>query len=415
MRKSHICFALFTAHVFCSQSFADLRLAAGDQKPFLVIMVDTRQSVFKVTTETVASWIFPATTKHYTMQDWIKVNFGGKVSIVPCHESFGTRNDGVVKVAVDSDDPSLEEPRTIEAICHQALLKAAPYINFSQYDKPKTGKIGPPQLGILFLFAKPKLAGGGTSFGFYKIPPPELNGVKVDGFEFICAPPSRDNIGAIIHDWIHLYGEKDFYAHDKTRFGVWNLHLGYIWKGDSKVRNGPSNLMPMSLENFGLLKPEIVTAPGEYSLRSWGTRRHNYLKIPTADPKEYFLVENRQFEGFDECLANHIAAPGIAIYHVDRKQELKGNFNNDDRNHRLVTIEAANEKKYGYNEYNVTEGINATDHDVLWHQGMEFSPTTIPSSGLYSGKVSGISVKILSANGSVMKVRVGPANDRPRG
>jgi hypothetical protein len=34
---------------------------------------------------------------------------------------------------------------------------------------------------------------------------------------------------------------------------------------------------------------------------------------------------------------------------------------------------------------------------------------------LYSGKPSGISVKMLSPNGSVMKVRVSPANDRPRG
>ncbi|MCX7017220.1 MAG: hypothetical protein NTW86_32430 [Candidatus Sumerlaeota bacterium] len=138
-------------------------------------------------------------------------------------------------------------------------------------------------------------------------------------------------------------------------------------------------------------------------------RSNNYLKIPTKDPKEYFLVANRQFDGFDECLANDIAAPGIAIYHVDRKQQIRGNFNNTDRTHRLVTIEAANESKYGFNEYNVTNGSRSTDHDVLWHQDMVFGPTTIPNSGLYSGEPSGISVKILSPNGSVMKVQVGLA------
>jgi len=254
------------------------------------------------------------------------------------------------------------------------------------------------------LFASPKLAGGGTTFRWAKIPAPELNGVAIDGFEFICAPPGRDNIGAIIHDWLHLYGEKDFYARDKTRFGISDLHLGYIWKGLSKGRNGPSNLMPMSMENFGIVPPEVVTKSGEYTLRAHSTGCYNYLKIPTDDPKEYFLVENRQFDGFDECLANDIKAPGIAIYHVDHKQERKGNFNNDDRNHRLVTIEAANEKKFGFNEYNVVGGRNKGDHDVLWHENMVFGPATVPNSQLYSGKDSGITVKILGPNGSVMKV-----------
>lgn len=115
-------------------------------------MVDTKQSPFNMTTETVSSWIFPMTKTNYTMQDWIKVNFGGQVSILPCKENFSTRNDGVVKVSVDSDDPTKGPPRTIESICKTALIKSGPYIDFSQYDIPKTGKIGPKKLGILFLW-----------------------------------------------------------------------------------------------------------------------------------------------------------------------------------------------------------------------------------------------------------------------
>ena len=392
---------------------ADLKLRPGDRKPFLVIMVDTRQSQFKETTEEVSRWIFPSTTNHYTMQDWIRVNYAGKVGIVPCRESCDTKDDGVLKVTLDSEDPTLEAPRTMEKACHTALLKAAPFLDFSRYDTAKSGKIGPPELGVLFLFAKPKFAGGGTGFRWAKLPLPELNGVKFDGFEFICAPPSRDNIGAIAHDWLHLYGEKDFYAHDKTRFGISDLHLGYIWKGSLKGRNGPSNLMPLSLENFGLVKPEVVSKPGEYALRSHGTGQYNYLKIPTLDPNEYFLVENRQFDGFDECLGQDIAKPGIVIYHVDRKQELKGNFNNDDLKHRLVTIEAANEGRCGFNEYNVTRDLQRkADHDILWHQNMVFGPATAPNSKLYFGTDSGITVKVISPNGSVMKVWIelaGPA------
>lgn len=407
----HLCLAAIVVFaVLCSPCQAELKLRPGDRKPFLVVMVDTKQSKFEVITATVASWIFPSTTNHYTMQDWIRENFAGKASIVPCKESCDTKDDGVVKVAVDSDDPTLAAPRTMERVCHAALLKAALFIDFSQYDMAKKSKIGPPELGVLFLFAKPKLAGGGTSFGFYKIPAPELNGVKFDGFEFICAPPGRDNVGAIIHDWLHLYGEKDFYAHDGTSFGVGGLHLGYLWKGDLKGRNGPSNLMPLSMENFGVVPPEVVLKPGEYTLRSYSTGRYNYLKIPTTDPKEYFLIENRQFDGFDECLGRDIAKPGIVIYHVDRRQQVQGNFNNTNALHRLVTIEAGNEGKYGFNEYNVTrDRQRMADHDVLWHQNMVFGSATTPNSKLYSGKDSGITVKVLSPNGREMKVWIGLA------
>jgi len=391
-----------------------LSLASGDKKPFLVIMVDTKQSVFTTTTETVSSWIFPSTTNCYTMQDWIGVNFGGRVGILPCNDTCDTADDGVVKVAVDSTDPTVEVPGALESICKTALLKAAPYIDFSRYDKAKTRKIRPDQLGIVFLFANPDLLGGATSFGFYEIPEPRLNGVQIDGFEFVSAAPSRDNIGAIIHEWIHLCGESDFYACDQTRYGVNNLHLGYIWKGDLKGRNGPSNLMPLSMENFGIVKPEVVSRPGEYELRARSTGKYNYLKIPTADLDEYFLLENRQFDGFDDCIANDVSVPGIAIYHVDRKQQRKDNFNNDDRNHRLVTIEAANEATCGYNEYNMTNGFDSADHNVLWHQDLVFGPATVPGTSLYSGKASGISITVTSRNGSVMKVRVGLEKQRAR-
>jgi hypothetical protein len=84
--KSNWMLCLCTLLFLSSPCHAALKLAAGDQKPFLVIMVDTKQSAFDVTTATVSSWIFPNTTKHYTMQDWIRVNFAGKVSIVPCKE-----------------------------------------------------------------------------------------------------------------------------------------------------------------------------------------------------------------------------------------------------------------------------------------------------------------------------------------
>ena len=392
--------------LFFSQiSFAKLKLNAGDVKPLLVIMVNTTQSKFTKPADSIYNWIFPTTSNRFTIQDWIKENFAGQVSITPSDESYGTVKDGVVLVNIDIDDATALAK--MEVACKQAILIADRYVDFSHYDPAHTGKIDASQLEICFLFAIPRYFGCATSFAWGAAPAPVLDGVSVDYFEIIAQEPSRDNIGAMIHDWLHLNGEDDFYANDGSRFGVYQLHLGYIWVGDSPNRKNPSHIMPICSENFGFINPQTITESGQYELSAWTTGNYNYLKIPTIDPKQYFLVENRQFDGFDSCLAKDIHQPGIVIYHIDRSMETPQNFDNTNREHRLVTIEAANESKYGYNEYNVVgDGILNTDHNVLWHENQVFGPSTVPNSKLYGGKTSDVSIKVTSGNGPIMKVTI---------
>ena len=368
-------------------------------------MVNTSQSAFATPAETVASWVYPDTGGTFSMQDWIRESFGGLVHIVPCKESYGTANDGVVKVTVNMDDATVKQ--RFEVACKQAIQLADQYVNFAQYDPQHTGTVGPDQLEVLFLFTIPSYFGCATSFAWGAAPAPVLDGVSFDGFEVICYRESRDNIGAVIHDWLHLNGEEDFYSNDGSRYGVSELHLGYIWSGDAGGLKNPSHLMPMSSENFALIRPQLVTESGEYELHTWSTGHYNYLRIPTQDPKQYFLLENRQFDGFDQCLGKGIGQPGVVIYHVDRNLATSANFDNTDRAHRMVTIEAANESRYGYNEYNVLGAdITNTDHNVLWHQNGEFGPATVPNSKLYDGSNSGVTIKVISANGPIMRVLV---------
>jgi M6 family metalloprotease-like protein len=393
--------------VLAGSSFGAARLALrpGDSKPFLVIMVNTTQSAFTNSPETVASWVYPDTGGVYSMQDWIRESFGGQVHIAPCKESYGTANDGVVRVTVNMSNATVQQ--SFEAACKQAIQLADPYVNFAQYDTGHTGSIGPDQLEVLFLFTIPSYFGCATSFAWGAAPAPVLDGVSFDGYEVICYSESRDNIGAIIHDWLHLNGEEDFYSKDSSRFGVYQLHLGYIWAGDAGGLKNPTHMMPMSMENFAILRPQLVTESGEYDLRAWSTGSYNYLRIPTQDPKQYFLLENRQFDGFDQCLSRDISQPGVVIYHVDRNLATTANFDNIDMAHRMVTIEAANESRYGYNEYNVLgSAITNTDHNVLWHRDGVFSASTVPNSKLYDGRDSGVTIKVLSANGPVMRVQV---------
>ena len=63
----------------------------------------------------------------------------------------------------------------------------------------------------------------------------------------------------------------------------------------------PTHLDPLQKIRSGFIEPEIVNEDGEYILYSLG-KKHNIIRVNTPDPKEYFLLENKQIEGFERGL-----------------------------------------------------------------------------------------------------------------
>lgn len=91
------------------------------------------------------------------------------------------------------------------------------------------------------------------------------------------------------------------------------------------------------------------------------------FRINTLDSHEYFLIENRQFTGYDAGFQRQTGASGhggLVIYHVDKLETgLWPNFNtvNADENDKGVDVEEANEGSLGYSMLDTRTYATHTD------------------------------------------------------
>jgi hypothetical protein len=125
-------------------------------------------------------------------------------------------------------------------------------------------------------------------------------------------------------------------------------------------------------------------------------------RLTTPDANQYFLVENRQYTGYDAGLFRYLGAGagGLAVWHVDRA--LSGNT---DENHKLVDLEEAE----GNCEMDCE--VNSGDAQDLYYAGnvTSFWRTTTPNSNLYNGSETRIGVLSVSASGATMTAALYPA------
>ncbi len=151
---------------------------------------------------------------------------------------------------------------------------------------------------------------------------------------------------------------------------------------------------------------------------------YNVLEIRSkADPKQYFLVENRQLIGFDKGLEylNHnyhydSGDPpfdgGIIIYHID--ENVFENNNNNRHHHRFISIESSVNTPYTDNSayawaYQNIEGRNLFDSETV--PNSNFHETDIlkdcTTTEICHPEVipSGISVEVLGENSSSVRVK----------
>ena len=95
--------------------------------------------------------------------------------------------------------------------------------------------------------------------------------------------------------------------------------------GDS---NGVYDYQPTAFDAWsryalGWVHPQIALKSGDYRLTSQLSENgYSQLLVPTPNPDEYYLLENRQPEGYDAALAHEMAEGnpygGIVIWHIDK-------------------------------------------------------------------------------------------------
>ncbi|MEK7786924.1 MAG: Ig-like domain-containing protein, partial [Chloroflexota bacterium] len=136
--------------------------------------------------------------------------------------------------------------------------------------------------------------------------------------------------------------------------------------------------------------------------------------INTADSNQYFLLENRQFSGYDVGFQRYAGPPpsghgGLVIYHIDKlKTDLwpSSNSVNADETDKGVDVEEANEGSFGGSMLD-NYGYRAhTNMFFFAGNSTNFTGTTTPDSGLKSVCPTGISLTDISNYGATMTAKI---------
>ena len=172
-------------------------------------------------------------------------------------------------------------------------------------------------------------------------------GPELDGYTGDVA-----GIGTRCHEFSHCLGYPDFYDTDYSGGqGTcnWDLMDGGSYNGGGYQPAGYTSYerwfagweTPITLED------EDVEITNMKSLQNGG---ESYIIYNKGNREEYFLLENRQKEGWDASLAG----AGLVILHVDHNESVwESNQPNDDPSHQRMTWIPA-DKTY---KYQVSEGI----------------------------------------------------------
>jgi M6 family metalloprotease-like protein len=293
----------------------------------------------------------------------------GKFDFVPCQETSayntgGNTNthdaagDGVVHVKLDlthDDWSSLNNESFISAFT--AAIKAVDsYVDFSAYDQNDDGYISAKELSVLFVVAGNEAAYGGSSevpsiwAHQWSIP----DDVSVDGTfvshyiamgETIAddSQSTNNQIGVVAHELGHILGLPDLYDVDYSSSGEWYDYSvnstsimsvgswGYDPTTSSLPGSSPAYMDPYCRMSLGFVDPVTISSTGTVNVTlnsTDSTAGYNCYRLNTDDPDEFFLLENRQYEGFDVGLKSmyynnsaneaYNTGGGLLLWHIDK-------------------------------------------------------------------------------------------------
>ncbi len=201
-------------------------------------------------------------------------------------------------------------------------------------------------------------------------------------------------IGTICHEYSHTLGLPDLYPTRGDEYSIvdeWDL-----MDGGNFVNNGwcPPNYSAHEKMLLGWLKPEELDMPATIEgLKPLAEGGKAYI-IRTDNTNEFFLLENRQWNGWDLRTPGH----GLLISHVDYNASIwsANNVNNNPNHHRYELVHADN---LDYNDWEdiIGDGSTHTGGHSLYLSGTaypfvddstenrSFTDTSIPAATTYSG------------------------------
>ena len=142
------------------------------------------------------------------------------------------------------------------------------------------------------------------------------------------------SFGTICHEYTHCFGFPDYYNNSRSYLGGWELMDSGNYNGEGY---SPAGYSAHERWLMGWLTPtELTTTTTVTDMPALGDEPQAYLIRNDGFPNEYYIVENRQQDGWDASLPGN----GIIVNHVDYDKDLwvstKAYVNTSSRQHYLI-------------------------------------------------------------------------------
>lgn len=405
--------------------------SAVGTKYLLVIGVDYSDVPATYAVEQIQPFFFGAEN---SVADYYRKTSYSSVTITPAAESHETAGDGFIgwlRLSGSHPNPGSSVEITNQQIARNAILAANPYIDFASYDADGNGIVESTELSIIII-----VAGYEASYP-YPVNSPSVWGhsSKIWGINY----PSVDNkiienyaqigerhddhlatIGIMAHELGHvMFSLPDLYDTDTSNgdsegIGYFDLMASGNWGSKTGEYDGssPTQLSAWSKEYLSWGAITEISSSQTVSFPKSDSDSSSILRINTSDPNQYFLIENRQFSGYDIGFQGYTGESGhggLVIYHIDKQKTKlwpKSNTVNADENDKGVDVEEANEGILGYSMLDTVSYGAHTDMFFFSGNSIYFDDSTTPGSRLKNSSSTNISVADISLYGDTMTAAI---------
>lgn len=222
-------------------------------------------------------------------------------------------------------------------------------------------------------------------------------------------------IGVMAHELGHLiFSLPDLYDLDESSWGIGDFDLmgSGSWGTVKGAYQGssPTLLSAWCREYLSWGTAVTVSSSQTISFPKADGNAASIFRMNTSDPNQYFLIENRQFTGYDAGFQYKTGASGhggLVIYHIDslKTPPITGDVNSNENN-KGIDVEEANEGILGYSMLDNHNASINTNMFFFSGNNDSFTDTTIPNSKLKNGNSTNISITDISAYDDTMTASV---------
>ncbi|KIW54983.1 hypothetical protein PV05_07303 [Exophiala xenobiotica] len=241
----------------------------------------------------------------------------------------------------------------------------------------------------------------------------QADGTRVFGFltvpEFAKIGVCAHELGHLLFGWPDLYdidqdGDEENIGVRSAGVGDWCLMSGGSWghlEGNEagttpchpsawcKANQGWINLIP-DQQNRSIALKDVKKEPREV---------HRLWTNGNIVSQEYFLIENRQLDGFDRSLPGQ----GLLIWHIDDAKET----NRDENHYKVGLVQSDNRRNLEAAENGAAGNRgDAGDPYPGTSNNSSFGAFTNPNSRTYRGRDSFVSIRNISAPSQTMTMDI---------